>query len=65
MMADRAGWHAKVEAARAFVGGVIMDVVTPEQARIAEEAGARAVMALERVPGPGRYPARGRGGPHE
>jgi len=50
MMADRAGWHAKVEAARAFVGGVIMDVVTPEQARIAEEAGARAVMALERVP---------------
>jgi len=49
-MADRAGWHAKVEAARAFVGGVIMDVVTPEQARIAEEAGARAVMALERVP---------------
>jgi pyridoxal 5'-phosphate synthase pdxS subunit len=31
-------------------GGVIMDVVTPEQARIAEEAGASAVMALERVP---------------
>ena len=31
-------------------GGVIMDVVTPEQARIAEEAGACAVMALERVP---------------
>jgi len=31
-------------------GGVIMDVVTPEQARIAEEAGAVAVMALERVP---------------
>ena len=31
-------------------GGVIMDVVTPEQARIAEEAGAIAVMALERVP---------------
>jgi pyridoxal 5'-phosphate synthase pdxS subunit len=31
-------------------GGVIMDVVTPEQARIAEEAGAAAVMALERVP---------------
>jgi pyridoxal 5'-phosphate synthase pdxS subunit len=31
-------------------GGVIMDVVTPEQAKIAEEAGATAVMALERVP---------------
>jgi pyridoxal 5'-phosphate synthase pdxS subunit len=31
-------------------GGVIMDVVTPEQARIAEESGACAVMALERVP---------------
>jgi pyridoxal 5'-phosphate synthase pdxS subunit len=31
-------------------GGVIMDVVTPEQARIAEDAGAVAVMALERVP---------------
>ncbi|MCZ2220058.1 pyridoxal 5'-phosphate synthase lyase subunit PdxS [Corynebacterium pilbarense] len=33
-----------------FIGGVIMDVVTPEQARIAEDAGASAVMALERVP---------------
>ncbi|WP_103064346.1 pyridoxal 5'-phosphate synthase lyase subunit PdxS [Actinomyces qiguomingii] len=33
-----------------FKGGVIMDVVTPEQARIAEDAGAVAVMALERVP---------------
>src|SRR5258708_16993462 len=31
-------------------GGVIMDVVTPEHARIAQEAGACAVMALERVP---------------
>ena len=31
-------------------GGVIMDVTTPEQARIAEDAGARAVMALERIP---------------
>ena len=31
-------------------GGVIMDVTTPEQARIAEEAGACAVMALERIP---------------
>ena len=31
-------------------GGVIMDVTTPEQAKIAEEAGAVSVMALERVP---------------
>ena len=31
-------------------GGVIMDVVTPEQAKVAEDAGAAAVMALERVP---------------
>jgi pyridoxal 5'-phosphate synthase pdxS subunit len=36
--------------ARMLKGGVIMDVVTPEHARIAEEAGACAVMALERVP---------------
>ncbi len=36
--------------AQMLQGGVIMDVVTPEQARIAEEAGACAVMALERVP---------------
>jgi pyridoxal 5'-phosphate synthase pdxS subunit len=36
--------------ARMLKGGVIMDVVNAEQARIAEEAGASAVMALERVP---------------
>ena len=36
--------------AQMLKGGVIMDVVTPEQARIAQEAGAVAVMALERVP---------------
>ena len=35
---------------QSFVGGVIMDVTTPEEAKIAEEAGAIAVMALERVP---------------
>ena len=35
---------------RMLKGGVIMDVVTPEQARVAEDAGAVAVMALERVP---------------
>src|SRR5690625_1025476 len=33
-----------------FLGGVIIDVVTPEQARIAADSGATAVMALERVP---------------
>lgn len=36
--------------AQMLKGGVIMDVVTPEHARIAEDAGACAVMALERVP---------------
>ena len=36
--------------AQMLKGGVIMDVVTPEQAKIAAEAGAVAVMALERVP---------------
>ena len=36
--------------AQMLKGGVIMDVVTPEQAKIAEDAGAAAVMALERIP---------------
>ena len=40
----------KAGLAQMLKGGVIMDVVTPEQARVAEEAGACAVMALERVP---------------
>src|SRR4051795_3829329 len=40
----------KIGLAQMLKGGVIMDVVTPEHARIAEEAGAVAVMALERVP---------------
>jgi pyridoxal 5'-phosphate synthase pdxS subunit len=43
-------WTAKKGLAQMLKGGVIMDVVTPEQARIAEDAGACAVMALERVP---------------
>jgi pyridoxal 5'-phosphate synthase pdxS subunit len=43
-------WTTKVGLAQMLKGGVIMDVVTPEQARVAEEAGAVAVMALERVP---------------
>ena len=41
---------ASQEKIQQLKGGVIMDVTTPEQARIAEEAGACAVMALERVP---------------
>ena len=40
----------KVGLADMLKGGVIMDVTTPEQAKIAEDAGACAVMALERVP---------------
>ncbi|MBM4434068.1 MAG: pyridoxal 5'-phosphate synthase lyase subunit PdxS [Chloroflexi bacterium] len=43
-------WTLKTGLARMLKGGVIMDVVTAEQARIAEDAGAVAVMALERVP---------------
>jgi pyridoxal 5'-phosphate synthase pdxS subunit len=43
-------WRVKAGLAQMLKGGVIMDVVTPEQAKIAEEAGAVAVMALERVP---------------
>ena len=43
-------WQVKSGLAQMFKGGVIMDVVTPEQAAIAQEAGACAVMALERVP---------------
>ncbi|MEX2158274.1 MAG: pyridoxal 5'-phosphate synthase lyase subunit PdxS [Dehalococcoidia bacterium] len=43
-------WRVKAGLAQMLKGGVIMDVVTPEQAAIAQEAGACAVMALERVP---------------
>jgi pyridoxal 5'-phosphate synthase pdxS subunit len=45
-----ATWKVKTGFAQTLKGGVIMDVVTPEHAKIAEEAGACAVMALERVP---------------
>jgi pyridoxal 5'-phosphate synthase pdxS subunit len=48
--AQKSTFVTKVGLARMLEGGVIMDVVSPEQARIAEEAGASAVMALERVP---------------
>jgi len=43
-------WKVKVGLAQMLKGGVIMDVVTPEEAKIAEDAGACSVMALERVP---------------
>ena len=43
-------WRTKIGLAEMLKGGVIMDVVTPDQAKIAEDAGAAAVMALERVP---------------
>jgi pyridoxal 5'-phosphate synthase pdxS subunit len=49
-MTERATFRLKTGLAEMLKGGVIMDVVTPEEARIAEEAGACAVMALERVP---------------
>ena len=47
---ERSTWRTKVGLAEMLKGGVIMDVVNAEQARIAEDAGAVAVMALERVP---------------
>jgi pyridoxal 5'-phosphate synthase pdxS subunit len=50
MMHDEATFRVKAGLAEMLKGGVIMDVVTAEQARMAEEAGACAVMALERVP---------------
>jgi pyridoxal 5'-phosphate synthase pdxS subunit len=47
---EKSTWKTKVGLAQMLKGGVIMDVVTVDQAKIAEEAGAVAVMALERVP---------------
>lgn len=47
---DTGTWKVKTGLAQMLKGGVIMDVVTPDQAKIAEQAGACAVMALERVP---------------
>ena len=47
---QKSTWRTKVGLAEMLKGGVIMDVVNPEQASLAEEAGAVAVMALERVP---------------
>ena len=50
MEVEKGTWKVKVGLAQMLKGGVIMDVVTPEHASIAEDAGACAVMALERVP---------------
>jgi pyridoxal 5'-phosphate synthase pdxS subunit len=50
MSVQTSTWATKTGLAQMLKGGVIMDVVTPDQARIAEDAGAVAVMALERVP---------------
>lgn len=49
-MAKENRYELNKELAQMLKGGVIMDVTTPEQAKIAEEAGACAVMALERIP---------------
>jgi pyridoxal 5'-phosphate synthase pdxS subunit len=49
-MPERATFRLKTGLAEMLKGGVIMDVVTAEEAKIAEDAGAAAVMALERVP---------------
>src|SRR6266487_3290753 len=49
-MRDEATFTVKAGLAEMLKGGVIMDVVTPDQALIAERSGASAVMALERVP---------------
>lgn len=47
---ERTRYDLNKELAQMLKGGVIMDVTTPEQAKIAQEAGACAVMALERIP---------------
>ncbi len=47
---EKSRYELNKELAQMLKGGVIMDVTTPEQARIAQEAGACAVMALERIP---------------
>lgn len=47
---EKGSFEVKVGLSEMLKGGVIMDVTTPEQAKIAEDAGAAAVMALERIP---------------
>ena len=56
-MVQSGTWKVKTGLAQMFKGGVIMDVVNAEQAKIAEDAGACSVMALERVH---RYQGTGR-----
>src|SRR5437762_13828893 len=50
MFSEKGTYRVKSGLAEMLKGGVIMDVVTPDQAKVAEDAGAAAVMALERVP---------------
>src|SRR5437868_12470559 len=50
MHPEKGSFEVKVGLSEMLKGGVIMDVTTPEQAKIAEDAGAVAVMALERIP---------------
>src|SRR5436190_2876458 len=50
MSSEKGTFRVKRGLAEMLKGGVIMDVVTPDQAKVAEDAGAGAVMALERVP---------------
>src|SRR5690242_9468767 len=47
---DNSSFEVKVGLAEMLKGGVIMDVTTPDQAKIAEDSGAAAVMCLERIP---------------
>ncbi len=49
-ISEKGSFNVKVGLAEMLKGGVIMDVTTPDQAKIAEDAGAVAVMALERIP---------------
>ena len=67
MQRETGTFTVKSGLAEMLKGGVIMDVTTAEQAKIAEDAGACAVMALERVPG--RHPQgrrrRADGRPHQ
>ena len=62
MAVETSTWTTKKGLAQMLKGGVIMDVVTPDQAKIAEDAGAVAVMALERVSEPRRVGRRGPAG---
>jgi pyridoxal 5'-phosphate synthase pdxS subunit len=50
LLPEKGSWEVKVGLAEMLKGGVIMDVASVDQAKIAEEAGAVAVMALERIP---------------